>query len=282
MSKKHKYIFFMEIFNDILKINNNNIIIIYDTDGNIWFGLRDILKVIGYTSLENAMATIDIDVKNKKFYNTIDSYTPLEGSKNILKPNKIFINESGLYEILSKTTKPLAKLFMDKYFTDIMPTIRKTGSYKLHKSDKSKLNKINKKLNSIKKSNKSLKINQINIDYPEGSHIYIIKQKVNNKTYYKLGYTSNLNNRIKTYNTGNANKIYFNYIIRVNDTNTDKCIKKILRNNELIKNKEIYKITLKKALNYIYKCDNSLDKISCGYCLKSYKFDFILKHTCNI
>ena len=154
MSKKHENIFFMEVFNDILKINNNNVIIIYDTDGNIWFGLRDILKVIGYTSLENAMATIDINVQNKKYYNKIDFYGQLEGSKNMLKPNKIFINESGLYEILSKTTKPLAKLFMDKYFTDIMPTIRKTGSYKLHKSDKSKLNKINKKLSSIKKSNK--------------------------------------------------------------------------------------------------------------------------------
>lgn len=282
MSKKHENIFFMEVFNDILKINNNNVIIIYDTDGNIWFGLRDILKVIGYTSLENAMATIDINVKNKKYYNKIDSYSRLEGSKNMLKPNKIFINESGLYEILSKTTKPLAKLFMDKYFTDIMPTIRKTGSYKLHKSDKSKLNKINKKLSSIKKSNKSLKINQINIDYPEGPHIYIIKQKVNNKTYYKIGYTSNLNRRIKTYNTGNANKIYFNYIIKVTGTYVDNCIKKILRNKELIKNKEFYKITLKNALDYIYKCDNSLNKISCGYCLRSYKFDTILKHTCNI
>ena len=95
MSKKHENIFFMEVFNDILKINNNNVIIIYDTDGNIWFGLRDILKVIGYTSLENAMATIDINVKNKKYYNKIDSYGQLEGSKNMLKPNKIFINESG-------------------------------------------------------------------------------------------------------------------------------------------------------------------------------------------
>ena len=37
MSKKHENIFFMEVFNDILKINNNNVIIIYDTDGNIWF-----------------------------------------------------------------------------------------------------------------------------------------------------------------------------------------------------------------------------------------------------
>lgn len=38
---------------------------------------------------------------------------------------------------------------MNKYFTEIMPTIRKMGSYKLHKSDKIKLDKVNKKLNSI-------------------------------------------------------------------------------------------------------------------------------------
>jgi predicted GIY-YIG superfamily endonuclease len=187
-----------------------------------------------------------------------------------------------LYEILSLSTKPLAKLFMDKYFTDIMPAIRKTGSYKLHKSDKSKLSKINKKLSSIKKSNKSLKINQIHIDYPEGPHVYIIKQKANTKTYYKIGYTSNLNSRIKTYNTGNANKIYFNYIIKVTNQDIDNCIKKILRNKELIKNKEFYKITLKRALDYIHKCNNSLNKISCGYCLKSYKFNTILNHKCNL
>ena len=36
-------IFFMEIFNEILKINNNEIVIIYDINGNIWFVLRDII-----------------------------------------------------------------------------------------------------------------------------------------------------------------------------------------------------------------------------------------------
>jgi len=33
----------MEIFNEILKINNNEIVIIYDINGNIWFVLRDII-----------------------------------------------------------------------------------------------------------------------------------------------------------------------------------------------------------------------------------------------
>ena len=134
-----------------------------------------------------------------------------------LKPNKIFINEAGLYEVLSISTKPLAKLFMDKYFTDIMPTIRKTGSYKLHKSDKLKLDKVNKKLNSVKKSNKSLSNNQRNIIYPIGNALYVITKIINKKKYYKIGYTKNLNKRLKVYNTGEPNKILFNYYLIVKD-----------------------------------------------------------------
>lgn len=106
----------------------------------------------------------------------------------------------------SKTTKPLAKLFIDKYFTDIMQTIRKTGSYKLHKSDKLKLDKVNKKLNSVKKSNKSLTNNQRNIIYPFGNSLYVIIKIINKKKYYKIGYTKNLNKRLKVYNTGEPNK----------------------------------------------------------------------------
>jgi len=271
----------MDIFNDILKINDTNVIIIYDIDGNIWFGLRDILKVIGYRSLENAMATIYIDKKNKKYYNKIDSYGQLEGSKNMLKPNKIFINESGLYEILSKTSKPLAKIFMDKYFTDIMPTIRKTGSYKLHKSDKLKLDKVNKKLNSIKQSNKSLTNNQRNIIYPIGYALYVITKIINKKKYYKIGYTKNLNKRLKVYNTGEPNKILFNYYLIVKDKKIDSCIKKIMKNEEFIKNKEYYMTTLNKILKFISKCDKTLNKINCGYCLELYDFDNIKDHKCK-
>jgi predicted GIY-YIG superfamily endonuclease len=82
-----------------------------------------------------------------------------------------------------------------------MPQIRKYSKYELNKKEMKKIDKMNKKLKSIKKSNKDLLTNQKNIDYSEGNHIYIIKQKVNNKTYHKIGYTKNLNKRIKTYNT---------------------------------------------------------------------------------
>ena len=296
MSKKHKNIFFMEILNDILKINDTNVIIIYDTDGNIWFGLRDIIKSLGYSNIQKAMANIKTSINNKKlysnlyptptgegslYYNKTDSYGQLEGSTNMLKPNKIFINESGLYEILSKTTKPHAKLFMDKYFTDIMPTIRKTGNYKLHKSDKLKLDKVNKKLNSVKKSNKSLLNNQRNIIYPVGNALYVITKIINKKKYYKIGYTKNLNKRLKVYNTGEPNKILFNYYVMVKNKEIDNCIKSIMKNEEFIKNKEYYMTTLNKILKFISKCDKTLNKINCGYCLELCDFDIIKNHKCK-
>jgi prophage antirepressor-like protein len=66
--------------------------------------------------------------------------------------NTNFINETGLYELLTKSNKPIAKVFMNKYFTEIMPTIRKTGKYILKEQDKEKLDKINEKLNNYKKN----------------------------------------------------------------------------------------------------------------------------------
>jgi len=38
--------FFLDIFNKILKVNDNEIIIIFDKDNNLWFGLRDILRTL--------------------------------------------------------------------------------------------------------------------------------------------------------------------------------------------------------------------------------------------
>ena len=63
-----------------------------------------------------------------------------------MQPRAKFINESGLYELLSISTKPLAKIFMDRYFTDIMPEIRKNGKYILSKQEMNKTTEINKEL----------------------------------------------------------------------------------------------------------------------------------------
>ena len=45
---------------------------------------------------------------------------------------------------------------MNKYFAEIMPTIRQTGKYILDTHDKIKIDRINKKIETIKSSSKKV------------------------------------------------------------------------------------------------------------------------------
>ena len=81
----------------------------------------------------------------KKQYKEIKVLGSAPVAKNFQKTT-IFINESGLYEVLSVSTKPLAKLFMNKYFTEIMPQIKKTGMYFIGSKERKKLLKLNSKM----------------------------------------------------------------------------------------------------------------------------------------
>ena len=44
-------IFFLDIFNKILKINEKEVMIVFDKENEIWFGFVDILKVLDYNNL---------------------------------------------------------------------------------------------------------------------------------------------------------------------------------------------------------------------------------------
>jgi hypothetical protein len=93
----------------------------------------------------------------------------------------------------------------------------------------------------------------------KGKAIYVIKQKINTKIYYKIGYTKDLNKRLKVYNIGYPNKILYKYFCLIKDESIDKCIKNFffLKNKEFIKNKEHYLINKKLIIKIINKCDKS-------------------------
>lgn len=273
-----KNIFFMEIFNEILKVNEKEIMIVYDKNGVIWFGLRDIIKVLGYNNIDRAISKIAISKQNRIIFNKIMPCSRLQG-RIFIKPNKIFINEEGLYELLSKSTKPLAKVFMDKFFTEVMPELRKNGKYILNSDDMINLKEMNK---NLKIENKDLKNNIRNIVYPKGKSLYVIIKIKNNKRYYKVGYTKDLNKRLKVYNTSFPNKIFFNYFVMVTSKKIDKCIKNIMKNEEFIKNKEYYKTSLKKIIKFIKACSKKIKEICCGYCLKCYRLSKITIHRCSL
>lgn len=61
----------MEIFNEILKLNDNDIVIVYDNNGDIWFGLRDVVKALEYNNYRNAITKLKISKENIKKYKVI-------------------------------------------------------------------------------------------------------------------------------------------------------------------------------------------------------------------
>lgn len=53
-----------------------------------------------------------------------------------------FLTESGVYKLVFKSHKPNAEVFTDWIVDEVLPTLRKTGSYEMPKQDKSKKEKL--------------------------------------------------------------------------------------------------------------------------------------------
>ena len=71
MSRKYIDVFFMDFFNDIIKVNDSEVMVVYDVDGNIWLKLKDILTVLEYSKTLRQPSNIKINRKNVKKYNNI-------------------------------------------------------------------------------------------------------------------------------------------------------------------------------------------------------------------
>ena len=97
--------------------------ILFDIDGNIWFKLKDVYKILGYSNLKDLIFKNNLNDKYKKSYNKIKVY-PLWGTPYNYQKNTIFVNEPGLYYVLLKSETPIAKIFLEKLTFEIMPKIR--------------------------------------------------------------------------------------------------------------------------------------------------------------
>jgi len=91
----------------------------------------------------------------------------------------------------------------------------------------------------------------------KGGLIYILEALNSTTTLYKLGKTEDLENRIKNYNTGNANDVEPIFILKVNDVNSvENCIKNACKKYQYRKHKEIYQVDIDVLKEVIYKCDD--------------------------
>ena len=87
-------------------------------DGEPWFVAADVCAALEIANPSDALRRLDGDER------TLDS---IEGASNGLPVN--LINESGLYSLIMGSRKPEAKRFKRWVTSEVLPSIRKTGSY---------------------------------------------------------------------------------------------------------------------------------------------------------
>ena len=207
---------------------------------------------------------------------------------NYIKPNQIFVNEPGLYEVLLKSNKPLAEIFTLKLLTDIIPEIRKKGKYILIDSEKKKLDKINKKLDNYKQE---LTYYYDKYDFVPSDNGYfyinedtIIKKGIKTKC-FKIGYCKDMNKRMQLYKVGNFNYKPLAYI-PLNLTNgkeIEDCVKDKYKPHIIkLKTDTLCHLTLTKLKEEILTCIEELNThiCNCMVCKKTYKFKNLYNHKC--
>ena len=110
---------------------------------DIWFKGRDIANALGYGNPLRAIR-VHVDPGDKRSIDGLlkvskgvtKMVTPLKGGSDSDSPlgtscqgSTIYINESGLYTLIFTSKLESAKIFMKWVTSEVLPSIRKTGSY---------------------------------------------------------------------------------------------------------------------------------------------------------
>lgn len=93
-------------------------------NGEPWFVLTDICKILEIVRGRKVSERLDEDEVG-----TFDVPHPQNPAKSI---KMVFVNESGLYNVILRSDKPNAKPFRKWITSEVLPALRKTGTYSLN------------------------------------------------------------------------------------------------------------------------------------------------------
>jgi anti-repressor protein len=94
-------------------------------DGEPWFVARDVTAVLGIVNSRDAIGGLDVDGVGTT--DLIDTMGRQQSAR--------VVSESGMYELIFQSRRPEAKQFRRWVTSDVLPAIRKTGSYSAETSE---------------------------------------------------------------------------------------------------------------------------------------------------
>jgi prophage antirepressor-like protein len=115
----------------IFNFNNNGVRIVFDVNGEPLFCLADVCRILTVDRTSRLLR--DLDAKGMA-----DCHILTNGGTQKVK----FVNEPNLYRIIFRSNKPEALSFQNWVFAEVLPTIRKTGSYSARQTAYEELNRL--------------------------------------------------------------------------------------------------------------------------------------------
>lgn len=129
-------------------------------DGQDWWILKDVCDVLGLSNPSRVIERLEDDERS-------NFKLGRQGQMNI-------INESGLYNVILRSDKPEAKPFRKWVTSEVLPSIRKTGTYSVpNKQDKSI--EIKERNSRVRLSNQFLKLAKVDTLSTEYKNILVSK-----------------------------------------------------------------------------------------------------------
>ena len=102
---------------------NAHAVRILDKDGELWFVASDVACALEYRNAPDMTRSLDADEADTHILR-IRSENGIEQDREVT-----IISESGLYSAILRSRKPEAKRFKKWVTSEVLPAIRKTGSY---------------------------------------------------------------------------------------------------------------------------------------------------------
>jgi prophage antirepressor-like protein len=113
----------------LFDFKGNQVRVAITAEGVPWFVARDVAEILGYANISKAIEDHCKKAKSLKLLNNNETLLLLE-IKDLRSDTK-FILESDVYRLVMRSQLDEAEKFQDWVVEDVLPSIRKTGSYSI-------------------------------------------------------------------------------------------------------------------------------------------------------
>ena len=153
--------------------------VLFDENKEIWFNALNTTTALGYKDRKDALRA------HVNRHNIVPlKHLIKEYSKYKQHPNSLYINEAGLYSLMIRSRMPKAIKFAEWITSEVLPSIRKFGFYKLKRGYEQQLFDVMNKINYLERENAKMRDDLKKETLPTGGLVYVIDYLVPERAGY--------------------------------------------------------------------------------------------------